>query len=107
MKSLLYVANLRLPTEKAYGIQIAKMCEAFAEYGLKVTLIYPKRNNPNIKENIFDYYSVKKNFISKLVETPDFYWPGIFDIIAVAIKSFISARAGSMRPEAFPSVRPR
>ena len=29
-KKLLYIANLRLPTEKAYGIQIAKMCEAFS-----------------------------------------------------------------------------
>jgi len=92
MKSLLYIANLRLPTEKAYGIQIAKMCEAFADSGLDATLIYPKRNNPNIKENIFDYYSVKKNFISKSIETSDFYWPGSLDRIAVAIKSLISAR---------------
>jgi glycosyltransferase involved in cell wall biosynthesis len=93
MKSLLYIANLRLPTEKAYGIQIAKMCEAFADSGLKVTLIYPKRNNLNIKGDIFDYYSVKKNFISKLVNAPDFYWSGGLDKIAVAVKSFISARA--------------
>ncbi|MDP3697173.1 MAG: GxxExxY protein, partial [Candidatus Taylorbacteria bacterium] len=34
IKRTLYIANLRLPTEKAYGIQIAKMCEAFADYGL-------------------------------------------------------------------------
>src|SRR3989344_8191341 len=91
-KKLIYIANLRIPTEKAYGIQIAKTCEAFADSGLKVTLIFPKRNNPNIKENVFDYYSVKKNFTSKMVEAPDFYWPGILDKIAVGIKSFISAR---------------
>lgn len=93
MKSLLYIANLRLPTEKAYGIQITKMCEAFVDSELKVTLIYPKRNNSNIKEDIFDYYSVKKNFINKIVKAPDFYWPGSLDKIAVGIKSFISARA--------------
>jgi GxxExxY protein len=29
-----YLANVRLPTEKAHGIQITKMCEAFANYGL-------------------------------------------------------------------------
>src|SRR3989338_2603983 len=92
-KKLVYVANLRLPTEKAYGIQITKTCEALADSGLEVTLISPKRKNPNIKENIFDYYSVKKIFSDKLVDAPDFYWPGILDKIAVAIKSFISAKA--------------
>lgn len=92
MKSLLYLANLRLPTEKAYGIQIAKTCEAFADSELEVTLIYPKRNNSNIEGDIFDYYSVKRNFKTKRIEAPDFYWPGSLDKIAVAIKSFISAR---------------
>src|SRR3972149_12341319 len=93
MKSLLYIANLRLPTEKAYGIQIAKMCEAFAdpELKFKVALIYPKRNNPNIKENVFDYYSVKNNFEAKRVWAPDFYFSGKLDTISVLIKNFISA----------------
>jgi GxxExxY protein len=31
---LIYIANARIPTEKAHGIQIMKMCEAFAKYGL-------------------------------------------------------------------------
>jgi len=31
---LIYIANARIPTEKAHGIQIMKMGEAFAKYGL-------------------------------------------------------------------------
>ena len=30
--NILYLANVRLPTEKAHGAQIMKMCEAFAAY---------------------------------------------------------------------------
>lgn len=90
---LVYLANLRLPTEKAYGIQITKMCEAFADYNNNVVLIFSKRNNPNIGENIFDYYSVKNNFIAKEVKSFDFYWPGFWDKIAVIIKNYFSAKA--------------
>ncbi len=90
---LVYLANLRLPTEKAYGIQIAKMCEAFAGSGLEVILTFPKRNNPNIQGDFFDYYSVKKNFTLKQVETPDFYWPGFLDKIAFLVKNYFSAKA--------------
>lgn len=34
---LIYISNARLPTEKAHGIQIMKMCEAFARARMKVT----------------------------------------------------------------------
>jgi glycosyltransferase involved in cell wall biosynthesis len=92
MKKILYLANLRLPTEKAYGIQIAKMCEAFAGQGLDLTLLYPHRQN-QIEDGLFDYYSVKKNFKLKEISSPDFYWPWGLDKIAVTIKNFISAKA--------------
>ncbi len=38
-----YVANARMPTEKAHGIQIAKMCEAFIEASADLTLVVPDR----------------------------------------------------------------
>lgn len=92
MQKLIYIANLRLPTEKAYGIQIAKMCEAFAILGLKVQLLVPKRKNP-IGKNIYDYYGIKNNFSIKRVLSFDFYLPGRLDKIAVVIKSYWSAIA--------------
>ena len=93
MKSLLYIANLRLPTEKAYGIQITKMCEAFADSDQEVLLFHPYRKNPAINQNIFSYYSIKNNFSTKEVESHDFYGPGFLDKIVVFIKNYFSARA--------------
>lgn len=90
-KKLIYIANSRLPTEKAYGIQIAKMCEAFADLSVGVTLIFPFRRSPHIKKDIYSYYSVKDSFEAKRIWTPDFYFPGHLDKISFYVKSFISA----------------
>lgn len=38
-----YVANLYMPYQKAYGIQLAKMCEALVENGVDLTLLAPRR----------------------------------------------------------------
>ena len=67
---LIYIANARMPTDKAHGIQIAKMCEAFANSGIEVELIAPKMANP-IKEDIFSFYGIKKNFTIKTVYSLD------------------------------------
>jgi glycosyltransferase involved in cell wall biosynthesis len=64
---ILYIANARIPTEKAHGIQIMKMCEAFAAASNKVELVIPRRFN-GIKEDPFKYYGVKKSF--KIVKLP-------------------------------------
>ncbi len=47
---LVYIANVRIPTEKAHGYQICKMCEEFSSQGIKVELWVPTREN-NIKED--------------------------------------------------------
>lgn len=66
VKKIIYFANVRLPTEKAHGIQIVKMCEAWSGLGLEVELVVPNRLN-FIKDNIFDYYGIKNSFcINKL-----------------------------------------
>lgn len=43
MRKVYYVANFYMPFEKAYGIQLAKMCEALVEEGIDLTLIVPSR----------------------------------------------------------------
>lgn len=90
MPKLVYIANLRLPTEKAYGIQIAKMCEAFADRDEKVMLIAPFRFS-RVHDDFFEYYNVKRNFVFKKLFALDFYLPGSLDKLAFGIKSFISA----------------
>jgi len=64
-----YVANTRMPTEMAHGVQIAHMCEAFAENGAEVELIVPRRFSISHvgKEDPFEYYRVKKNFKIKKI----------------------------------------
>ena len=75
---LFYIANVRLPTEKAHGIQIMKTCEALASQGLDVELVVPKRKTP-IQIDPFEYYQVKNNFkITRLwcLDTVRFGWIG-------------------------------
>jgi glycosyltransferase involved in cell wall biosynthesis len=60
-KKIQYVTNARIPTEKANGIQIMKMCEAFASAGCKVELFVPRRKNA-IADNPFEYYGVENIF---------------------------------------------
>lgn len=67
---LIYIANARIPTEKAHGIQIMKMCEAFANGGLEVQLIIPKRRNP-IENDVFEYYGIKTKFVIKTIYSLD------------------------------------
>ncbi len=70
MKPIYYIANVRIPTEKAHGVQIMKTCEAFANNGAEVTLLVPRRFN-NLKRDPFEYYQVKKNFTIVRVPTID------------------------------------
>src|SRR5579872_2154839 len=58
---LIYIANIRLPTEKAHGVHIMLMCQAFAQSGVKVELIVPWRFNP-IKTDPYIFYSAKRIF---------------------------------------------
>lgn len=61
MNKLFYIANIRLPTEKAHGIQIMKTCESLARQGVMVELLVPRRKNV-ISTDPFEYYRVEKNF---------------------------------------------
>ncbi len=63
---LFYLAPIRMPTEKAHGLQIVQMCEAFADVGYDVTLIAPRRlNTPELRDvrDIWAHYGVRRNFV--------------------------------------------
>jgi len=63
---LLYIANARIPSEKAHPYQILKMCEAFAKNGMDVELVVPFRVQTNKRmraiDDIWQYYGVKDKF---------------------------------------------
>ena len=58
-----YLSNTAVPSKSAASIQIIKMCENFSKLNNKVLLITSNAS----KENVFDFYGVKKSFqITKL-----------------------------------------
>ena len=63
---LIYFVNARIPTEKAYGWAVSKICEQFALLGNEVLLILPK-SKIKIKKEIADYYGIENNFKVKRV----------------------------------------
>ncbi len=73
---LFYLANIRVPTEKAHGLQIVQMCEAFAQAGAEVTLIVPRRINTEALSRIDDvwaHYGVRRNFAIRRIPCIDIY----------------------------------
>jgi len=68
--NLIYIANARMPTEKAHGHQIGKMCEQFSLLGEKVELWLPTRQN-NIEQDLFGYYNLADNFRVKKIRSFD------------------------------------
>lgn len=71
--TLYYVANARIPTQKAHGRTIAQFCAAAGEQGHDVTLVVPKRKN-NISEDVFSFYGVSESFSVKFLTTIDLFW---------------------------------
>jgi glycosyltransferase involved in cell wall biosynthesis len=68
---IIYIANARIPTEKAHGYQICKMCEEFANLGHEVELWHPSRKN-NISDDLFSYYKLASNFTEREIKSYDF-----------------------------------
>jgi glycosyltransferase involved in cell wall biosynthesis len=62
---LLYVANARIPTEKAHGVQIMKMCDAFVQNRAEVELVVPFRVQTAQMRRVRDlwaYYGIRNRF---------------------------------------------
>ena len=71
---IVYTVNARLPTEKAHGYQIVKMCEAFAQNGAEVLLLHPFRYQHNrrlMEQSVFDYYGVSPVFEIQMLPNLD------------------------------------
>ena len=70
-----YVVNARLPNKKAYGIQIAKMCEAFIEAGVDLELVIP-RTHAALKTSLKDFYNLRVDVPIMILPTVDWYARG-------------------------------
>lgn len=67
--TLFYIANMRFPTERAHGAQVAHMCAAFARQGIQVTLLVPDRKT--FSEDPHAYYGVERNFTIEKISVWD------------------------------------
>jgi len=72
MDKILYFANVRIPTEKAHGYQVMKMCENFSSLGLQIELVLPTRLNKNFERvSPFEFYNLSENFRIKKIKSFD------------------------------------
>lgn len=65
-----YIANIRFPTEKAHGVQIMSVTEAFANLGIDVELLVSDRESL-IKDDPFNFYGIETKFPIKKIKTID------------------------------------
>ncbi|HVM73368.1 MAG TPA: glycosyltransferase family 4 protein [Candidatus Paceibacterota bacterium] len=70
-----YVINARLPNKKAYGIQVAKMCEAFIEAGVDLELVIP-RTHASQSTSMRDFYQLRVDVPTTILPTVDWYAGG-------------------------------
>lgn len=72
---LAYITNVRLPSERANGVQTTQMCAAFASMGVEVTLYHPHRRNlPEFANTtLWDYYGLPRSFKQQPVPCMDLF----------------------------------
>lgn len=86
-----YITSARMPTEKAHGLQIVKMCEAFGRAGVTVELIVPNRKN-DIVQDIYNFYGVERVFSVTRLKTPDWFRFGSFAFYVAIVLFYLRAR---------------
>lgn len=77
---VVYIADARVPSEKAHPYQILKMCEAFAKTG-QVDLVVPSRVQTRKMRRVKDiqqYYAIREKFKIKKLPSIDFLWVNIY-----------------------------
>lgn len=76
MPKLLYISMMRMPTEKAHGLQIMQNCEAFADAGYELTLWVSRRWNTRRMRQVkdpFAYYGLHPNFTIRYLPCIDLF----------------------------------
>jgi glycosyltransferase involved in cell wall biosynthesis len=90
-----YITNVRLPSGRAAGYAIMKMCSEFAKAGSDMELFVPKRGNNSNKEDPFDFYKIERNFQIKKIPSLDllaltlkfgkvFYWLDVLSFLVMS-----------------------
>lgn len=75
MISVKYITNVRMPTARAQGYAIMKMCEKLSIAGVGIELIIPNRRSNEDISDPFDYYGIKNKFPIKKFKSFDLLGP--------------------------------
>ena len=90
---LIFASNIRFPTEKAHGLQIAQVAYECSKLGVQVEVWVPRRAN-KIKKDAFEYYSLPRNFVVRYIPCFDFFrYERLFGRLAHIFQSWSFARA--------------
>ena len=96
---IIYVANVRMPTEKAHGVQIAKTCESFLDAGQEVELVVPNRYTA-IQESIEEYYHLHRTIpVRRLAVVDSVSWGKIGFLLEIFSFAIAAARYARTQPE--------
>ncbi|MBU4223860.1 glycosyltransferase family 4 protein [Patescibacteria group bacterium] len=87
IKTLFFLFNGRLPSEKAASLFAVKSCEAFADEGLRVVLLAPRRLG-RFGQDAYHYYNVKQNFEIVFLPTLDLLFLPIFKKLFFSVGFF-------------------
>jgi glycosyltransferase involved in cell wall biosynthesis len=95
---LIYLANNRIPSEKANSLQIMQSCAAFARQGAEVSLVVPHRRQPRAMRCVrdpFAYYGLGTRFPIRRLPCVDFLEiaPGTMQPVVFALQSASFAAA--------------
>jgi glycosyltransferase involved in cell wall biosynthesis len=78
---MFYIANARLPSERAHTVHIMKMCQAFVKLGLDVELVVPFRVQTKTMrkvKDIWDYYGITERFKITRLPSIDMMWLDLY-----------------------------
>lgn len=101
---IIYIANIRFPTERAHGIQIAKTCEALSLAGAEVELVVTNRAtgiphemaaspiSRGIAKDAQTYYGLRRAFPIHRVRVPDIVRWGRIGFLVESIFFALGAR---------------
>ncbi len=84
-----YIANARMPSERAHGIQIAKMCEAFVEAGIDLTLVTPQRAGS--ADSLKEFYGLRPTVSVRRLPVIDLYHNGKMGYRIASVSFALSA----------------
>ncbi|NQV93135.1 glycosyltransferase family 4 protein [Candidatus Kaiserbacteria bacterium] len=80
-KKMFLIFHGRFPSEKAASLFAAKSAESFAEQGVPVTLLVPRRISRE-KKAFYDYYDIQKNYKVVFLPVIDLFHIPIISIFA-------------------------